>query len=451
MLTAHQLQATDQEVLGEPPSDSFDDETEQPEGSRVPAILVAFAISVGLIVALVVLLGSGDEVAGTRTADVLIDEKTTSSLAQSSTTLLNGSTSSVAKTPDEVEVIEVTSGPPCHTAIGEHLVATEPLRDSTVEAFRIAYEDAGGTSLGCPMDTAVRRGSLYWQRIELNGQHDGGIIIRSDDHASVMNIGQFQSFMRIGGGDGSRSEIIGGLPDGDAFEGPDGWEYPLDSDVLLIGELEDSTYYWLPQIVGGPWTQAGRSRGIHGGPAGSPRLSPEGLRQDFENGYFVLLPDGELVWRPVSDVRAGLPKDEDLPGRIISAADGTAWLVDADLRRWWIPDAPGFFCAGGDPNVLAEGLAGYAIHTLEIGGTLRCPPQLFDVHPSLGVVYFEGYCHVRYSTDVRVERESLTARRCVRGESTLISVEAADVCEWQYGLGAELIVDGEDLRCRRVL
>ncbi len=302
---------------------------------------------------------------------------------------------------------------------------------SWTAAFQATYRSAGGKeALGCPNEPMTDRGGMQWQELQRFGFANGGLIGVTGRDVMLLNRGQWRSFIRVGGGDGSASPALGGFPTGDVVETSDGWFMKVDGEIELIGEGEDSSYYWVPKIVLDLWDEAGRSAGIHGSPAGSPRIVPEGVRQDFTNGYF-LFEGGGLDWVPVDDVSEDLPPAEELLGHIISAADGTGWLIDDELRRWWLVDIPAWACAGGSPNEIAKGLPGYAIHTLDFAGVATCPAEAGGAYSAGGALEIDTYCTNSISIGARAEVVD-DRWNCVEG-AVRQEIDMQLLCQWQYG------------------
>jgi hypothetical protein len=113
----------------------------------------------------------------------------------------------------------------------------------------------------------------------------------------------------------------------------------------------------------------------------NPYFSADTLRIDFEGGYMEA-PLGDLVGllagQPVDDVvlvddtgaqLAGVAVEE----RIVRQSSGTAWWVDADGRRHWIPDGETWQCLGGDAVVVADDLPGFTVATLPLAEQATCP------------------------------------------------------------------------------
>ncbi len=304
--------------------------------------------------------------------------------------------------------------------------------DSIAAEMQVDYADAGGLeTLGCPTHEVERRGGVQWQELQRHGLTTGGFIGTDNDAPLLANRGQWRSYIRVGGGDGSESPARAGALTGEVVETDDGWSLGVDSGVALLGEAEDSSFYWLPEIVVEAWAESGRSSGIAGRPTSSPYVADGGLRQDFENGYFTLAGSGDLAFTEVADPAAELAGTGDLRGRIISAGDGTGWVVDDQLRRWWLPDVAHWNCAGGEANHVARGLSGSAVHTLEFGGVAHCPTHRSGFSPVGGSNDLTSYCRAHHDAPATAEANA-DGWFCStpQGDEPIDPVES---CAWQYG------------------
>ena len=368
---------------------------------------------------------------------------------------LADATSTLAPVSPEVTVPFLEQGPllgeveaECDFTAGEWTEDRVPVEAVSSE-FVKAYQANGGLDIGCPSSAVSERGGLFWQSLRRFGRTNGGLLGLLDGSVLYLNAGQWQSYIRVGGGDGSRSPGIAGAPTGRVLEIEGRYVLELDGEVELVSESVDGSYYWVPEIAVERWVPEGRGNSQYGNPTGSPYLTPTGLRQDYENGHFVLVGSGQVEWTAVGDPGDVLPAPDRLVGRIIGAADGTGWLVDSELRRWWLIDPQHWFCAGGQENVLKSGLPGYAIHTLEYGGVATCPAHLSGVEASRGGLVITEYCASAVDVDSRAEKQDDGTWACVKGAASR-QLTVGDVCTWQYGSSALGVTNSEGLawRCR---
>ncbi len=106
---------------------------------------------------------------------------------------------------------------------------------------------------------------------------------------------------------------------------------------------------------------------------GEPMRSSRPNAAEFEHGRMDLTDGviGTTYWS-FEDVRRTLPPDEQLANSIIRQPAATAWWVDDQLRRWWIPDGGTYACLGGDGARSANNLEGAVVATLPLAGRAYC-------------------------------------------------------------------------------
>jgi hypothetical protein len=176
--------------------------------------------------------------------------------------------------------------------------------------------------------------------------------------------------------------LFGGYPTGvDRSTVPGAVLVHLDGGGHMVGRRDDTQLFWLPTQVLDLHEAHGGLAGDLGFPMTNPYFSADTLRIDFEGGYMEA-PLGDLVGllagQPVDDVvlvddtgaqLAGVAVEE----RIVRQSSGTAWWVDADGRRHWIPDGETWQCLGGDAVVVADDLPGFTVATLPLAEQATCP------------------------------------------------------------------------------
>ncbi len=160
----------------------------------------------------------------------------------------------------------------------------------------------------------------------------------------------------------------------------------LDGAGFLVGRREDTQMFWLPREVLNLWEQHGEMTGDLGFPTSNPYLAePAGeIRLDFEHGYMsspasptggLPQPVGEITAVVLTPAQAAAPlAGVEVRDAILRQASGTAWWVDGDGMRHWIPDIPTWRCLGGPQAEAAVDQAGWAIATLPLGEPATCPP-----------------------------------------------------------------------------
>ncbi len=337
------------------------------DGSRRRSV-AAFAVAVIALSALgigALVMRRGDD-----GPTVAAEPLTESTIEPSSTT--SADPAAKAATPAAEVALDTTGESGC-VAPGD----TSRSDDQTVAAAAaVAARSGDAPADACGAENLIKRGDVYWQRFILDDRLIGGFIayeFEGETRAMFLNLGQWQSYMRVGGGDGSRSSNMAGFPTGELVPIGDLTSLAVTGDALLTAEDPEGTYYWMPKVASEVWLAQGAGEGPLGDPTSSVYITDGAFRVDFERGYLEQLMDGRLDDVLVDDVTDGLPALDEMSGHLISAFDGTGWLIDDDGRRWWIPDGERWDCAGGTDNMVASGLPGYAIHSLPYGGVATCP------------------------------------------------------------------------------
>lgn len=258
----------------------------------------------------------------------------------------------------------------CSAAIGvlEPSLAKEPGADRLDERLRAVYERAGGEpKIGCVGGMAYRWQSLVVQDVVLDGVPNGAVLVSPNGVDVYLNRGALGSYHQIGGKDGDAAQTTGGLVVR-TVEYADGHvEIELSTGTVLVAERSDAPFFWIPAAYV-PWWRDHPELGL---PAGNPLPSQ---RQDFQHGVVSLSQGstGNLVARIVENREQELPTLESMRGHLLRQADATAWFVDDEGRRLWIPDGMIWDCLGGEAARVGPDLRGYAIASLPYGGQARC-------------------------------------------------------------------------------
>jgi hypothetical protein len=306
------------------------------------------------------------------------------------------------------------------------------------EADRSGLDTDGMCLAGSP----VKREEVYWQSVVTDaGRPAGGIIAfedRGEPTAVYLNYGQWQSYIRIGGGDGSRSPAMAGLPSGTTTVVNGRYWMELTGDVGLVAEAEDGTYYWLPTPAADTWEDEGAADGPLGYPTSSPYLSPSGLRQDFEYGHLVLQTTTGTLDVVLADPAPTLSDaGSDIVGTLVSAADGTGWFVGTDRRRWWVPDPATWSCLGGETNQSFAQLTGGEVHLLAYGGVATCPASPEMGWPAGYSLDLNQYCSATLEPGATSQLVG-DEWNCISPDgATTVLITADEACRWQYGPAAE--------------
>ncbi len=327
-------------------------------------------------------------------------------------------------------------------AIGATLSLIE---EDEIEAARTIARSAEVPPRSCAGSDVERRGRAYLQELKVDELLAGGVILDSRVGSPVvLGLGPWQSYIRIGGGDGSRSTTLGGAPTGEFTKLVENglWEMEVTGDVLLTSEDRNGTYYWMPNIATDRWRADQAGENMLGNPTSSLWITDGAFRVDFERGYLIQRTDGTVETQQLSEEQLQPP--ERVEGRLISSIDGTGWFVDDELRRWWIPDLDRFDCAGGTRNQVANDLLGGQIHSLSYGGVFVCP-TVRDVTTFVeGALSLDLYCRLVLSAGSVI----LDGRQYCATDTISTEVEPSDVCRWQYGDHAVATKDDSGSYCK---
>ncbi|HMG41034.1 MAG TPA: protein kinase [Acidimicrobiales bacterium] len=155
---------------------------------------------------------------------------------------------------------------------------------------------------------------------------------------------------------------------------------------ILVGPREDTQLFWVPGQVMPMWMDDGGGASEIGFPMSNPYSDDRGLHQDFERGSMHAYADPAQV----AEILAGGPFTSviepevssidptgdgapELAGRIVRQFNGTAWWVDDDGVRHWLPDDATWRCLGGDDEPAHDGLHGWDVAVLPLGPVATCP------------------------------------------------------------------------------
>ncbi len=258
----------------------------------------------------------------------------------------------------------------CDAEIGvlDDALQKEPGAERLTQRLRSAFEDAGGEpTVGCAAGRAYRWQSLVAQEVLLAGLPNGALLASPNGVDVHLNRGAWGSYHQLGGKDGDAAQTTGGLVVGIVEYGDGHVEIELSTGTVLVAERADAPYFWIPAAYV-PWWRNHPELGL---PTGNPMPSTQ---QDFQHGVATVRfgSGGDPVARLVERPEGELPTLESIRGRLLRQADATAWLIDAEGRRQWIPDGDTWNCLGGAERRLGRDLPGYAIATLPYAGQARC-------------------------------------------------------------------------------
>jgi hypothetical protein len=158
----------------------------------------------------------------------------------------------------------------------------------------------------------------------------------------------------------------------------------LDRGGILVGPRDDTQLFWIPRRVLDIWRQRGGIAGELGFPTSNLYADEQGLHLDFERGAMHAYGDTAAVAEilaggPVSpevelyDSDTASARTGDVENGIIRQMNGTAWWVDGDGVRHWVPDGATWTCLGGAGQLAVDGLHGWEVAALPLGPAATCP------------------------------------------------------------------------------
>lgn len=358
------VEASSPEPGGADASSALDSPADAPVAEVAPSVQTSGRATArtrrrGLVVgaAVVVLLVVGSlVVVAIRRGSSTDDEASPTTAAAGAATDVGGE-STVA--PDRISCAAVGSL--------NSVASAEPNAQALSQEFIDLYATLPA-DVGCPKDRAFLWGELAVQELD-SGEADlpGALLVeRTSGLAVYLTPTAYTRYRTLGSGDGSIAQDLGGLP-GEVVTLPDGsQEVQLSKGVLFVAERAGAPFFWVP----GDFLELYRRSGWLGRPVGNPLPS---LQQDYQHGYGEFdRATSELHLTPVDAPGAELPAIADLSNTVMRQADGTAWWIGSDGKRYWI-------ATGGVWNCLVKGrdeevrtARAYAIASLPYGGHAEC-------------------------------------------------------------------------------
>jgi hypothetical protein len=217
-----------------------------------------------------------------------------------------------------------------------------------------------------------------------DGSADGVVLATPRGTALRLTDAMWASYKEIAGRSSPENAILlGGYPMAvERLPGTDVTIVRLESGGMMLARRDDSQFFWVPAQALDAWNAHGGPTGDLGLPTSNPYFVGGQIVLDFEGGYMAdemtalvsLMLGAKVESAVVLDAAA---RDEPLAGieiheRIVRQPSGTAWWVDADGVRHWIPDGEGWYCRGGDQAVAAGEVPGWAVATLPLGPADAC-------------------------------------------------------------------------------
>lgn len=231
----------------------------------------------------------------------------------------------------------------------------------------------------CGTSPASLFGEAVHQAISEDGSSEQ--IIVSPVGAVRVSAAEWASYQEIAGRQRPENAItFGGYPIS-ADTNSSATLIELSNGGVVLGRRDDTQSFWMPEAVLDRWLEHGGADGALGYPMTNPFYVPEGVRQDFEGGFMEL---PASTSEPVAAIEPSLllvqltdqPETPlvgvELEGKILRQPTGTAWWIDGDGRRRWLPDGSTYTCVGGDEIVVADDLPGSAVATVPLGPPATC-------------------------------------------------------------------------------
>jgi hypothetical protein len=217
------------------------------------------------------------------------------------------------------------------------------------------------------------------------GRDDGVVMVTPSGTSVRLTRTMWTSYREIVGKDNATNAVtFGGYPTAiERQTDPDAVVIQLDGGGQVVGRRDDAQMFWLPAQVLDLWTDHGGFAGDLGFPTSNPHFDGGHLELHFEGGFMTaevadvasLLLGGDVDTAVVldQDARAEPLAGVDVEEHIVRQFTGTAWWVDDEGVRHWIPDGGTWQCLGGDAAVAVDELEGWAVATLPLGEAATCP------------------------------------------------------------------------------
>ncbi len=238
---------------------------------------------------------------------------------------------------------------------------------------RTAYEEHGGlAATGCPAHSFQEWGRLWYQEFE--GPPGGSPVVLTVEPGTGsvvwMDRALFSTYQYAAY---EKPQELAGMPVSATVESG----YPvlyLSGGGVVVAQYPNGPGYWIPRQARDVWEQHGGIAGDLGVPMANVSFIDGRLHQDYAGGYLQLREDGQVQATLVDPdeamaERSLLPRTTD---GILRAYDGTAWWIDSQGRRSWIPDGDVWSCLGGDGAVISPEVPGYVLGTFPLLGTAEC-------------------------------------------------------------------------------
>lgn len=256
--------------------------------------------------------------------------------------------------------------------------------DGLAALIRVAMEDQGGVAkTGCPAHTVgvyfyeepdfVGFSDLWAQEFLGTDQGPQGTIIvdLASRHSQWIDRNLAGGYF---GRIGMLARLQDGLPVATDMYGKNPVAH-LQGGGILIGHGLDGPAMYIPGLAMGRWEGLGGWDGELGLPMADINYRDGRLAQDYEGGYMYQNTDGEILAVVVGDEQiseALAPVDEAIPG-VLQGYDHTAWWIDGDRARHYIPSNEVLECLGGEPVIVLFEAPGWVSAQYPEGEPAACP------------------------------------------------------------------------------
>lgn len=278
-----------------------------------------------------------------------------------------------AETPTRtLDVLESVPVEGCDVPLGGSMNPAG-LPDGLEALIADTYVETGGVdALGCPLRTVELWDRLWYQEFAGGDLPAGRILADPADGVAVwIDEPMYFHYERSGGGN---LQTLGGLPVGTDYES----SHPL---LLLSGGGAMVAHYlggpahWVPVEGIAVWDELGGAEGALGLPMADVNFFDGRPGQEWSGGYGELGDDGRVTVDLV-DADAIAAAVAALPRRtegILRLYDDTAYWIDDQGRRRWIPDGETWACLGGADALIEPETPGWVVGAFPAGPNATCP------------------------------------------------------------------------------
>ncbi|MFN3216909.1 MAG: hypothetical protein ACE367_10470 [Acidimicrobiales bacterium] len=346
------------------------------EARRSGRVLVGLAAAllavVAAVAAIAVFASNGDEVAEPVPAGGAAmgsDESAIAGADGAPATMPEDEPEAPDRTLDVLESVPVEG---CDVPLGGSMNPVA-LPDGLEALVAGTYAVAGGfDALGCPLRTVELWDQLWYQEFA-GGELPVGRILADPvgDVAVWIDEAMFFHYERSGGGN---LQTLGGLPVGTDYDSP----HPL---LLLSGGGAMVAHYlggpahWVPVEGIAVWNELGGADGALGLPMADVNFFDGRPGQEWSGGYGELGDDGTISLDlvdadEIAAAVAALPRRSE---GILRLYDDTAYWIDDQGRRRWIPDGETWACLGGADALIEPETPGWVVGAFPAGPNATCP------------------------------------------------------------------------------